>query len=201
MTRVWSLIPVFLLACGCGSATGRLAPPNLPASAAATQALEQYDVNKDGVLDAKELEQCPALKSNLEGFDKDKDGKLSHDEIAARLRSYAQSGVAVTTASFQVLVDEKPVSGAVVKLIPEKFLGANFKPAEGVTDEFGSVSPETEGLGAPGIQCALYRIEVTWKGPNGKEQLPARYNSATTLGQEIAHDTRQGNFVLRLKKK
>jgi hypothetical protein len=191
---------ILVLAAGC-SGSGRLSPPALSPHASATKALADYDANKDGLLDAKELEQCPALKSGLEAIDQDHDGKISHGEIAARLGSYSRSGVAVTTVSFEFLLDDAWLSNATVTLIPEPFMLDAIKPAEGVTDKFGIVAPEAKELGAPGIQCGMYRISVSLKDADGKEQLPARYNTATTLGQEIAPDMRQGNMALKLKRK
>src|SRR5207245_2875774 len=77
------------LAAGCTPANKRrVDAPSFSPSAAAKKAMEEYDTNKDGFLDAAELEKCPPLKAALEKIDTNKDGKLTADEIEARLRTY-----------------------------------------------------------------------------------------------------------------
>src|SRR5262245_3451268 len=66
--RVWlpSVFCLLLLALcltGCSSGPPAVHAPALSPEEAGRQALAEYDANKDGFLDAKELEQCPALKS------------------------------------------------------------------------------------------------------------------------------------------
>jgi hypothetical protein len=97
----------------------------------------------------------------------------------------------------QVLLDGKPLAGATVRFVPEKFLGDGFKPAEGVCDERGLAELRTEGGRLPGVACGFYRVEVCKPG-GGKESLPARYNAASTLGHEVAPDTERGNITFRL---
>jgi hypothetical protein len=167
-----------------------------PASAAAA-ALAEYDTNKDGALDAQELERCPALKSAVKQIDKNNDGRLDAGEIEARLASFQQRGVNVMAMSCQVLLAGEPLSGATVRLIPEKFLGDGIKPASGVTDAGGSAALTGEGLDVPGVHCGYYRIEVS-KMDGGQEQIPARYNAQTTLGVEVAPDTRTTTIILNL---
>ena len=48
-----------------------------------------------------------------------------------------------------------------------------------------------------GIYGGSYKIEVT----HPKIKLPSRYNSNTTLGEEIARDTVRERVVLKLEKK
>src|SRR5438552_8442226 len=84
----------FALTTGCAPSGGaRVDPPSMSPSAAAREALALYDANKDGVLDAAELEKCPALKVNLSKYDANGDGKLSADEIAARLHLLRDSKI------------------------------------------------------------------------------------------------------------
>ena len=48
-----------------------------------------------------------------------------------------------------------------------------------------------------GVRGGVYRIEIT----HSKRTIPPKYNSATTLGREIAIDTIQGSIVLQLSGK
>ena len=77
-----------------------------------------------------------------------------------------------------------------------RFIPIAGKPAAGLAQ----LAPEFEGY--PGIYTGLYRIRIS-KLVNGKETLPARYNTETELGREVAHGTRGSgtNIVFRLKSK
>src|SRR4051794_9944277 len=69
---------------GCGGSSVP-APPSISADDVAAKAIKQYDKNGDGVLDAAELEECPAIKGALKVIDTNKDGKVSAAELEARL--------------------------------------------------------------------------------------------------------------------
>src|SRR5438876_481057 len=58
---------------GCSGGPSAVHAPTLSPEEAGRQALAEYDTNKDGFLDAKELERCPALKSSLKAIDKNRD--------------------------------------------------------------------------------------------------------------------------------
>src|SRR5262249_27904405 len=124
-----------LLAAGCTG--GGPAAPQVSPRDAANQALAEYDANKDGALDAKELEACPGLQSGLKRIDKDNDGRLTADEIADRLTLFQQQGMLADVA-VEVTLDGRPLAGATVTLVPEKFMGPSVKPATSVTDEMGT---------------------------------------------------------------
>src|SRR5262245_38264147 len=70
----WVLL---LTSLGCSAGGKRMAPPDFAPEDAAKQAMATYDKNRDGVLDATELEQCPPLKAALQSFDKNRDGRIS----------------------------------------------------------------------------------------------------------------------------
>jgi hypothetical protein len=184
-----------LLAVGCSS-NNSVDPGNSPREVA-NQALSQYDLNKDGVLDAKELEACPGLRSALPRIDKNNDGLLSADEIADRLaflqREGAQEGIGV-----EVTLDGRPLSGATVTLVPEKFQGPSFKPAAAVTDAVGTGMLRIESPGDP-IPLGFYRVEISKKNAKGQEMVPAKYNTKTTLGQEIAPDAEGRGSTLTVR--
>lgn len=187
-----------LLAAGCTPAGGRrVEAPSLSPADAAEKALAEYDANKDGVLDAKELEKCPALKSALPRFDANSDGKLSKREIEDKLQGYRDSKTGIVAVPCRVLVDGRAMSGLSVTFEPESFLGPSFKPATGTTEDDGTVSLRTEGYDVEGLPFGLYRVKVSKKNAGGQEAIPARYNTQTTLGQEIGPDMR-GDIVIKV---
>jgi hypothetical protein len=173
-----------LLAAGCSGSGGQEGAQVSP-SEAASQAMTDYDANKDGALDAKELEACPGLQGALKRGDKNNDGRLSADEIAERL-TYFQQGMQMDVGVV-VTLDGRPLSGATVTLVPEKLMGSTVKPASAVTDQDGGGTFMTEGdTGAP-VAPGYYRVQVS-KNVNGKEVVPAKYNTQTVLGQEVVPD-------------
>jgi hypothetical protein len=185
------------LALGCGSGD-RIAPPNYSPSEAARLAMAEYDTNKDGRIDAKELARCPALKSALANIDKNKDGAIDAQELQERLEAYQASGVAVSTVACRVVRGEDGVKGALVTLVPEKFHGDSLKPASGVSDIHGDVELTVAGSTVPGVAFGFYRIEVSIKNGD-RETLPARFNSQTTLGVEVHPFGRAGGIEINLK--
>jgi hypothetical protein len=170
-----------LLAAGCGGGGGGGAasvPSFSPADVGAA-ALAEYDTNKDGALDAKELEKCPALREAFkQGLDKNKDGRVTADEIADRMRIFQEEGW-MGSVFVEVSLDGKPLAGATVTLTPEKFLGPSFQPVTKTTEPTGTTM-------LPLVPYGYYRVEVSKKGADGKEIIPARYNAQTTLGHEVA---------------
>jgi hypothetical protein len=186
-----------LLLGGCSGGGAPLSPPSIAPEEAAKQALAEYDTNKDGFLDATELQRCPALKSALSVIDTNKDGKISAEELAARLAEFQKANVGVTGVPCRVFLDGSPLAEATVTLEPEKFMGPGTKSASGTSDATGSVVLRVEGVEVPGVQWGYYRVLVSRKDIGGKELLPARYNTATTLGQEVATSMR-GGVSLRL---
>jgi hypothetical protein len=170
--------------------------PEVSPAEAGRQALAEYDTNNDGFLDAAELERCPALKGALKELDTDNDGRLSADEIAARLTAFQATQTGLVAIPCRVTLNDKPLAGATVTLVPEKFMGPAFMPATGVSDAKGAVLLRVEGQELPGIPWGYYRIEVSRKNAAGAETLPARYNVRSVLGQEVKPDSR--SLPLRL---
>jgi hypothetical protein len=206
--RHWSFVicvgaVVVLLAAqaGCGGGGRGPAPPPVSPSAATAQALAEFDANKDGALDAKELEQSPGLKALLAALGKGPGGRLTADELTQQLQSLRDGGAALTRASCQVLLDGKPLPGATVRYVPERFLGPGFKPATGTTDAAGYAPLVTEGE-KDGVTPGLYRVEVSKKDAQGQETVPARFNTQTTLGCQVGLQTRGAGSdpVFQLKK-
>ncbi len=171
---------------GCGNSSPSAVLPDLPDASAASKAMELYDTNHDGFLDAQELEKAPGLKVAIKQVDTNHDGKISEQEIADRIQSWADSKLGRTRVLCRVTRKGKPLTGAKVVFAPEPFLGGTFQPGSGTTDVRGSAlisSPYPQDPAVKGMPPGFYRVEVTKDG----ESIPAKYNRETCLGVEIAH--------------
>jgi hypothetical protein len=175
-----------LAGAGCwDSGPARVVAPAID-SAAGSKAMQEFDANKDGVLDATELEKCPGLKAALSKIDTKGDGKITADEINARIKAWKDLKIGRMRITCRVMHNGQPLAGATVVFEPEKFLGDQLKPATGTTDAAGTVSPDApyEGGVKGGIAPGFYRVKITKSG----EDIPAKYNTETILGQEAAPD-------------
>jgi predicted small lipoprotein YifL len=194
--RLWLFLVMAVAPLAGCSSKGALKMPDFSPAQAAAAAMSQYDKNKDGVLDATELEQSPALKSAFKTMlAKNKSAKISADEIAERLRRIQEAG-AIINLRGTITLNDRPLSGAKVTLVPEPFMGPAAKPASGETDAQGTTIFRTEGLDLPGAAWGLYRVEVSKKNGD-KESIPRRYNTETVLGLEIGPDFK-GQFTFNL---
>jgi hypothetical protein len=168
-------------ASGCSQKSIRISAPEINASSAASSAMQEYDVNRDGKISGAELDRCPALK----GLAGETGGDaVSADTIAGRIGSWQQTKTGRMMVGCVVRHNGQPLAGAVVDFVPEKFLGPKMLPGKGTTDATGgaSISTAVNGpLDRPGLPPGFYRVEITKPG----ESIPARYNSETTLGEEI----------------
>ncbi len=187
---------------GClGSPTAPAMPAFDPAGSAAA-AITQYDANKDGKLDAKEMEKSKALAGAAAELDTTGDKALDSAELTARLQSYAEGGVARKMFSAQVLLDGAPLVGAEVKFVPEDFMLGAVAEGVGVSDPGGTVTITVPGVDPPGIGVGFYRIVVSKKDAAGKETIPAKFNTETTLGMEVPAFTlirTSGTPIINLK--
>jgi EF hand len=186
VARRWAILTgLALLASGC-SGGGDQKVPKISPRDAANQAMADYDANKDGALDAKELEACPAMLGALKRLDKDGDGRVTADEIADRLNFFRDQG-ALSDVGVEVMLDGRPVEGATVTLVPEKFMGSSAKSASTVTDEVGTGYFKIEGSEYVQVPLGYYRVQVS-KNAQGREVIPAKYNTQTVLGYEVSPD-------------
>ena len=182
-----ALAVILAVAVGCQRGPSRLYPPPIDASAAGAKAIEMYDTDKDGKISGAELDKCPALRAALAQIDATGEGSITAAKITARIKAWQDSKLGRMSLSCTVLHNGKPLANAGVKFVPEKFLGENVKTASGKTDANGvaMISVPTTGRDdPPGVAPGLYRVEITKAGDN----VPAKYNSDTTLGQEVALD-------------
>lgn len=171
---------------GCEAAPSRV-EQDRPDPRASSLALELFDADKSGALEAEELKQLPGLGSSVDALDADKNAALSSAEIQTRLNQWVASKSGRITVSIIVTRDGKPAPGLDVKLIPEAFLKGTIVPAVGTTDERGIALPtQPESDDKPrGVGPGFYRVEVS----GGTPPVAAKFNTATTLGLEVAPDS------------
>jgi hypothetical protein len=197
--------------CGAAAATLMFAGCSSPGAvgvvpdSAAARAMELYDANKDGALDAEELKKSPPLAATLAAYDANGDGRIETAEISERLTRLYAGSPNLAEVAITVTIDGQPLSGATVQLQPAEFVGTGMEPAKGVTDETGTVRPTigeehlpAEFRSSPLVQYGPYLVEVT----HPERQLPARYNTASELGIDVDPTSRSGlstHFALTTK--
>lgn len=212
--RTWKVnmlvVAALLLATPFASCTfgpPRVTQPGINASRAGSLAIETYDKNSDGIVSGDELEHAPALKAALPRLDINGDKGVSADEVAARVNAWKAMQSGMTTVRMHITLDGQPLAGAKVVLEPEAFLGDEIKTAYGTTNQFGDVAPTIPPEERPdpklpgGAHFGLYKMRVS-KVVNGKESIPARYNTETALGQEVSYDDpgmKSNNITFALK--
>jgi hypothetical protein len=191
------------LLAGCSSQPARVNPVQIDASDASSAAMEMYDKDGDSALGGVELDAAPGLKKNVAKYDANSDGKIGRDEISQRISSWGSEKLALMGATYIVTLDGQALEGATVTLVPEGYMGENVKPASGVTGPTGlaRLSHEDEFLpktanGRPisGVFGGTYKIQVT----HPSRSIPAKYNTATEIGEEIAPDINPNDAPMRL---
>jgi hypothetical protein len=171
------------------AAPKRMPVPKIDAKAAGAEAVKLYDTNKDGKLSGEELDKCPGLKAAIEQVDLNGTGEITADMITERIVAWQRTKLARMTVSCKVLQNGQPLADATVRFVPEQFLGKNVKVATGKTDRNGLAMmsiPTTGPRDPPGVAPGWYRVEITREGEN----IPAKYNTATIFGQEVANDAK-----------
>jgi hypothetical protein len=192
-----------LLLVGCSSRPARVKPVDIDPSSASSAAIEMHDKDGDDAIGGAELDAVPGLKKHVARYDRDSDGKISQDEIYQRLADWGKQKLAFMGASFIVSLDGQPLEGATLTMVPEGYLGENVKPATGVTgptglgrlahaDEF--LPKTTNGRPMHGVFGGTYKVQITHPSRN----IPAKYNTATVLGEEIAYDINPTDAPVRL---
>jgi len=186
------ILAAFMLASiGCSDTPPRLQQPSLNANSVAAEAVKAHDKDGDNSLNEEELAAIPSIRSDLGQFDLDNNKLVSEREIAERIQKWQTLKVAIVPCSFVVKLDGKPLADAEVLLEPETFLAANIISCLGKTDATGRVSPSqptsaetTETAGLTGVPPGLYKLKIT----HPKLENMPQYNSATTLGLQVAPD-------------
>jgi hypothetical protein len=191
-TKRLQLLMLGLVVCGNSSCTQRQRPPRIDADAAGKAAIAEFDANGDAVIGGTELDRIPAIRVTLDKFDTNGDKQVSAEEITARIEKWQRATIAAMPVNCSVRVGGRPLAGATIVLEPESFLGDQLRPATGITDQsgFAFLSMATADGSTPasgGVQCGLYKVRIT-KLNGSKQMIPAKYNSDTQLGLEVARD-------------
>lgn len=182
-----------VMASGCSNRPATIGQPEISASRAGSLAMEEYDQDGDGLVGGAELESAPGLRAALATLDTDSDGKVSADEVTARVNAWKEFRTGVTTVRYRVVLDGSPLTNADVTFEPESFLGDSIQTAVGKTNDQGmgkaSVPKANRPTPAtpPGLALGLYKVRIS-KMVGGQETIPARYNEQTILGQQISPD-------------
>lgn len=186
----------------CSKAPTAVEVPAIDSEAVASEVMTLFDKDGDGFLKEDELSGCASLRDALKKprVDKDRDQRLSREEFVSRLDGWTNGGVGVSYLACSVTRQGQPLSGAAIKFIPESFLAEFIQPAEGVTDASGSAMMGIDKSNLPealrnlrGVQQGLYRVEIT----HPSVQLPAQFNSETTIGLEVSFD--EGGYMVSFK--
>jgi len=193
--RCLSLVLTVVPLAGCLSAgkpkaisTSLVDPPE-----AATNAIKQYDCNSDGRLDAAEIAACPGILAAKAHYDANKDGTISAEELTLALTAMYGRGVGLTRVTCTVTSGGLPLNGAILKFVPETFLGDGVMAAAGTTDASGSANvaiPDDQlpanQRGLQSMQPGIYRVEIT----HASLKQPIK-----PQGCEINPSMRDGNVV------
>lgn len=191
-TASLSLLCLIALLVGCSGGPAPVKLPSFDPVGAGKRAMELYDTDGDGFVAGEELENAPGLNAALKNLDANKDSKVSAEEIAERIRTWQTSRIGLMSFSCDVLLDGKPLESGTVTYDPEEFLGGAIQQAVGELATGSAVplipkekrpTPDTP----PGIQAGIYKVRIS-RIVNGKETIPARYNTETTLGHEVSRD-------------
>lgn len=176
---------------GCGNRPPRVDAPDWSPHEMAQAAVAQLDSSGDGQIDRQEAVEAPGLLDAFELLDADHSGGLSNSEIEARFELYEKLKTAFVKTTLQIKLNRRPLPGTFVKLVPEEFQGDSLRPATGVTNEIGQVSPRAEGQDLPAMQPGFYRVEL-YKDEAATQSIPVK----TQLGVESSPQSRPGRNLL-----
>ena len=157
----------------------------------ASAAIAQYDKDGDQILGAGELDGAPSINSTLGRIDTNEDGQVAADEIARYIEEDImgkKTGMVRIRATVS-LDGRRAPDGTQITFEPEDFMGgivnASYGEVSGGTAFMSVAEQDRPHPNARGCQPGLYLIRVSHI-VNGEEQIPARYNSQTELGVEVA---------------
>jgi hypothetical protein len=178
----WSLVVVLAALVGChGDPPPPGRPPLVPAEMA-RRAMELYDTNHDGRIDAAELTQSPALAALAASLGPQAAEGLTEEQLARRAEAWLKSPSGLVPQRLAIDLDERPLAGASVTLEPDACMGPAYYPASATTDAAGQCCPGVDPRYG-GLWLGLYRIRIS-KLDGGRETIPARYNAQSELGLE-----------------
>lgn len=172
----------FLASPGCKSrkSDSAIIHPETPESTV-EKIMVQYDTNRDGALDATELEQSPSLRTLLKSMGKRANETISNDELLQRIQAFQITKIRMPSVPCVVTLDGAPLADATITFTLESFHGSSNEAVTGKSGADGRA--DVQGTG--GIVSGFYQIAVS-KQAGGVELVPSKYNSATTLGVEVS---------------
>ncbi len=171
---------------GCSRSPKRAQQPSFSSQAGA-DAIKMYDKDGDGAIIGDEMDRVPALRASIGSVDADKDGRITAQEIDSRVQHWRKSRIGEMPVACEVTLDGNPLANAEIIFEPESFAGTNLPSGSGKTSDTGSagISLPADQLANPrfgGMPCGWYKIRITCPD----EDIPAKYNSETILGCEVA---------------
>jgi hypothetical protein len=179
-----------ILSAGCYFGGPEAVPvPQFNASTAASDAMNEYDANKDGALDQEELKKVPGLLQYPEKFDANGDKKVDAAELTKRLGEIYGQQVGLMNFTLVILRNGQPLEGAKVRMTPEKFMGPSIKPAEGTSGQLGytmmsvadaDIHPAELRGKVKAVHNGVYKVEVTH---------PSLPEGSGPLGLQVSLDT------------
>lgn len=184
---------------GCGGGPARVKAPAWSPASMAQDTVQQLDASGDAEIDRKEAAQAPGLLDAFDVLDTDHNGTLSASEIKTRFDLYVKLKTAFVKTTLVIKLNNRPLRGVFVKLIPEEFQGDSLLSAIGTTDGNGQVSPRTEGQSLPAMQPGFYRV-VLYKDDSESEPISVKKD----LGVEsspVSRVDRSMQIVLDYKSK
>ncbi|MGI9457432.1 MAG: hypothetical protein ACR2NU_12785 [Aeoliella sp.] len=184
-SALWGMLLAVSLFAGCSQLPPPAQLPSVSARGAGAKAISLYDGDEDGTLVREEVQESAALQATWGLLDADEDGAITAKEIAARIRMWQKSSARVVVASPTFYLGEEPLVGASITLEPAKILGSAYPIVSAVTDRKGTAHFGGSDPSYPGVYSGLYTVRVS-KKIEGKEIIPARYNSQSELGIEIS---------------
>ncbi len=169
-------------------------------SDAGERAMAMYDKNKDGKISGVELDLVPAIKDSLKNFNTTKEKGVTAADINNRVKAWQDTRVGLMGSTTCVILHNgKPLAGAEVKFVPEKFLSDSIQESTGTTTPEGfasmTIPVDPNDPGRRGVPPGWYKVEITKTGEN----IPAKYNLQTTIGAELAPDVRGDQLRFDLK--
>lgn len=174
-----ALIPVVVLLLGCADPPP---PPRGPAAyhpqALASVALKTAERTIDGRIAGNEFDDFPGLKAILKEADRNGDRTLDEGELAARFEQHRAAGDNPVPVSGTVHDGPNPVADVEVAFEPEAYYMGALAGGQATTDAGGRF------VLADGLRPGLYRVTLR-KSTDGRETIPARFNTATRLGAEV----------------
>jgi hypothetical protein len=200
-SQVAPILLLMVCLAGCSRAPGRVKPPHIDPEISASEAISLYDSDKDGSLNENELARCPAMLSEVKAYDADANGRVTRDEIAARIAALRKHGVGLTRLNCDVSLNGRGLKDALVQFEPEPYLGEEIKAAQGVTNDRGVAQMAIPAEQLPADQQDLkavhygtYKVRIT----HPSIELPAKYNTETTLGYESRPGDPYATFTLKV---